>query len=609
MRICAIIKFPPIQGGVSRFNWRLVHALAQTGHQVTVVTNANEVESNYRLALSDEDKARLTAHYDSGGWVKLVTTTPMSVRYKHIPSSNPFVTKLAGLATDSIIDNDCDFIFASYFEPYCIAALLASEWTNTPFVVQHAGSDLSRLMNQPDLTRSYKEMLRRAQGILTHNPRPFLGIGISRENIYEPEKPDLPDWFSPTVQPLDMNKMISKLQYQGYPLPNTRPIDPSKLILGVYGKPGPFKGARELIESAGRLHKRGYQFQLVFVSGLSDVLQSAAKETGIEDTVWIFPYIAPWKIPHFIAACSAIAFLEHDFPIKFHTPSVASEVFAVGKCLITTQEIIDKQRTATSGQFVAGENVILVDPWGAEHLDEALCFMLSHQDQLETIGKSGHLVFKESKKQSDLWAQSYERIFKSILERSKNQNRIDVTKPVDLRDVLQWMPRTTANFSSEMLITIWDSFCDLRPDKDRYNDLLLAWYFSRYILDSQKCTPDDPVRWDELRIWQLLDNSNDMFFETTDQLAFRKDMPLDAFRPFKNRFLRMESIQDKRLLFIRSPNLIDSPVLEINPEIEKIIQYCTGTYTVQQLEMSICPVEGLRDKLLTLYQYGAVVFS
>ncbi|WP_241716200.1 hypothetical protein [Sulfoacidibacillus ferrooxidans] len=100
-----------------------------------------------------------------------------------------------------------------------------------------------------------------------------------------------------------------------------------------------------------------------------------------------------------------------------------------------------------------------------------------------------------------------------------------------------------------------------------------------------------------------------MYFETTDQFALRKDARLEAFKPVKNRFIRIESIQCKRLLFVRTPNLIDSPVLEISAEVEALLQNCTGEYTVKQLEASICPQARLKEKLLYLYEYSAIIFS
>ncbi len=47
MRICFIGKYPPIEGGVSSHAYWLAKALGKKGHEVHVVTNAQEVEKEY----------------------------------------------------------------------------------------------------------------------------------------------------------------------------------------------------------------------------------------------------------------------------------------------------------------------------------------------------------------------------------------------------------------------------------------------------------------------------------------------------------------------------------------------------------------------------------
>ena len=48
MKLCVIGKYPPIQGGVSRENFWQTYALAQAGYEVHIVTNAQEVENEFR---------------------------------------------------------------------------------------------------------------------------------------------------------------------------------------------------------------------------------------------------------------------------------------------------------------------------------------------------------------------------------------------------------------------------------------------------------------------------------------------------------------------------------------------------------------------------------
>ncbi|MBO0871403.1 MAG: glycosyltransferase, partial [Micromonosporaceae bacterium] len=139
MRICAVVKYPPIEGGVSALSYRLVMALAAAGHQVSVVTNADEVEDEYRIWMRPQDRARLEATFPNGGAVTLVATSPLGRKFaEHIPQSKPFVSKLASLATEEIRRIGADVVYSYYLEPYGVAAHLAAQWTGTAHVVQHA---------------------------------------------------------------------------------------------------------------------------------------------------------------------------------------------------------------------------------------------------------------------------------------------------------------------------------------------------------------------------------------------------------------------------------------------------------------------------------------
>ena len=77
----------------------------------------------------------------------------------YIPLNNPTVTRLATIAANIIRNERCGVIFSYYFEPYGLAAHLASYWTAIPYVLKHAGSDLNRLMALDELQTCYLEVL------------------------------------------------------------------------------------------------------------------------------------------------------------------------------------------------------------------------------------------------------------------------------------------------------------------------------------------------------------------------------------------------------------------------------------------------------------------
>src|ERR1700674_5650717 len=106
MNICFVCKYPPIEGGVSMHVYWTARGLAQRGHRVFVVTNANEVEPAFRLHLSKADR-ELGGEYakvfpESSGAVKVYSTEPPSAQLYYIPLNNPSVTRLATVATNVI---------------------------------------------------------------------------------------------------------------------------------------------------------------------------------------------------------------------------------------------------------------------------------------------------------------------------------------------------------------------------------------------------------------------------------------------------------------------------------------------------------------------------
>jgi len=162
----------------------MARELAQRGHQIFLVTNAAEVETEYRIYMDEDDRDWYEPRFaDSGGFVKVRNTQPLTDAMMHIPLSNPFVTKLSSVATQVIRQHGCEVIFAYYLQPYGMAAYLASQWTGVPYMVKHAGSDLGRLMKQPGLTTSYREILRAADSVSTGSDftESFLAMGEKKK--------------------------------------------------------------------------------------------------------------------------------------------------------------------------------------------------------------------------------------------------------------------------------------------------------------------------------------------------------------------------------------------------------------------------------------------
>lgn len=394
MRICFVGKYPPIEGGVSAQTYWAVRGLAERGHEVFVVTNAAEVEQDFRIKLEASDIALLAPSFPNGGAVRIFEPEQYGRRMSHIPMSNPFVSKLAGLAFRVVRGFDCEVVVGSYFEPYGLAASLAGAWAGTRVLLQHAGSDLDRLMRLPELAAAYQQALLAADGVIT---RPglatrFLGLGVRAEALLMGPPYGMPALFTPDASPLCADD-IQRLAFA--PPAASRPdraFDPRLPTIGMYGKPGQTKGTYDLIGALGTLRTAGLDFNLLLLNGSwqQGQVSAAIAKSGLTDRTWQLPFLPHWRVPSFIRTCTAVCFLERDFPIAIHGPVVAREVLSCGTCLVLSGEIHRKQRNAE--QLVDGENIILVpDPKDREVLAKRLRGVIEQPANAAEIGARGRL--------------------------------------------------------------------------------------------------------------------------------------------------------------------------------------------------------------------------
>ncbi len=401
MNLCIIGKYPPIVGGVSRNTYWLANGLAESGAEVHVVTNAQEVESEYRSwsrRFSGDDPSRFSATAQARLFVH--TTDGSPVRY--IPWANPYVTKLASVACRVVREHACDFILGYYLEPYGLAAYLAAQWTGIPYGLRHAGSDIGRLMLSTDLRTSYREVIVAADFLIANQTsyRGFLRLGVDAERVYLLPRLFPPDTiFHPAAAPMDIAAISAELgalptpiHAKVYQRQCERPYNPTLPVIGVYGKAGETKGTYDLVHALGQLKGRGHRFNfLAMCQGPNDRfarLVDLVVEYGIEQDTWFLPFVPHWEVPSFIRACDAVCCLERGFPIRSHTPEVPNEVVACATCLIVSPEVASKQ--AYAAQLAHGYNAFIVDPRHETSLVGALETVVTNPLGARKIGSRGH---------------------------------------------------------------------------------------------------------------------------------------------------------------------------------------------------------------------------
>lgn len=416
MRICAVMKYPPIQGGVSARAYWVARSLASRGHQVSVITNAAEVEDEYRIWMSEEDEERLEASFPNGGQVKLVQTGAFGKSLSHIPWSNPFVTKLAALATAEIRATHADILFSWYFEPYSLSGSLSANWTGVPHIVQHAGSDRTRLMSHPELWLAYREMLRHATKVITGG-QAFWGLGLDSDQLTHIGVRFLPSEWSANTRSLDVNALTERLAALGHPaITNTRPFPEDAAVVGIYGKVGETKGTFELISALAEVRRRGIRFALLTLAGGREwpAFRKSVVDARLDDITWTLPFLPHWRVPEFLRACTVVCFLERRFPVSIHSPGIPQEILAAGVCGVLSGEIAGKQRFKK--QLRNGENIFLVEnPSDIPALTQTLDHALSDPQRSRSIGHAGAQLIRVEHEEA--LAQAYEQIFAETIDR------------------------------------------------------------------------------------------------------------------------------------------------------------------------------------------------
>jgi glycosyltransferase involved in cell wall biosynthesis len=435
LRLCLIGKYFPIQGGVSKDNQWLAYALARAGFHLHIVTNAEEVEPQYRCqpwspfpALPEDCAGSITVHF-----------TSKAERRHYIPYANPFVTKLAGLATEVIQTYQCDLIYSYYLEPYAMAAYLAAQWTGVPYGIRHAGSDVGSLFQSPELQPAYRQMILAADYIVATPAtyRSFLHLGVLQERLAFPAGPCLPPGvFTPTGKKLDVNAYLCWLHehleldayYSPYRQFAQKPFHQDIPTIGIYGKVGEVKGSFDLLQALGRLRQEGVPFQLLALTqGSPSVLGAfcaALTAQGLDETTWLLPFLPHWEIPSFLRVCTAICFLERDFPIPIHTPLIPLEVFSCGTCLILSHEVAEKQTYRDHLQH--GSNVFLADPHAHEELATMLRTIIRDPSASQQIGWQGYEDIGRAHEPlattGQGWQLLFERIYGEIQQRRKDMS-------------------------------------------------------------------------------------------------------------------------------------------------------------------------------------------
>ncbi len=372
MRICIISKYPPIEGGVSTRVYWLVKALGERGHEVHIVTNAQEVENEYkeRVGSNEQEYIPKNVHLHS---------TRSDNNLWHIPFSKAYAERIANLAIEIIEKYNIQLIDSYYILPYGIAAYIAKNITGRPQILRHAGSDMGKLFGSSSYNTLFKTIFERVDKIITIPPlkKMFLSLAIPESKIAFDEKVSVDTKaFNPEVSLFPLSDYIEKKIREC-------PIITYIGKINYYWKS---KGLSELIEAVKDIED---DFLLLFVAngkGLPE-FRSLVREKNLEKRSIFLEFVPPWKIPSVIKLSTCVVVPEREFPIQYHTPILPREVMAVGKCLILSKELYNK---GCYGNLTNGKNILLIDPKNTRQFRTIIEDIIRHPDTASRIGQNAY---------------------------------------------------------------------------------------------------------------------------------------------------------------------------------------------------------------------------
>jgi len=398
MKICFIGKYPPIEGGESSKLYWLARGLGDKGHIIHVVTNALEVENEYREKICEN--IDLDSYQPNNVYIH--NTNPF-LDLQFIPFNNPYIAKLANLSIEVIRNYNLQIIDSWYILPYCISGYIAKIFTHKPQILRHAGSDLNRLFFNRDLNTIFTEIIKAADIVVTYTSRlkQFIELGVSESNIFMNKKVSVnPEFFNPNVKPIDLSKF--------------KKFNPRYPVITYIGKFGYTKGIIELLFVLSQIKQN---FNLLLVTGGKNlnILKKIINEYKLSPKTIIIGFVPPWKIPSIIKASTCVVHAENEFPISSHSPILPYEVMAVGSCLVLSEELYKKRK---SEKIKNKENIIVVNPKNTENFKNIIQSIIENPNIAEKIGKAANKISLQIEDFENYITQT-EYLYESALKRQK----------------------------------------------------------------------------------------------------------------------------------------------------------------------------------------------
>ena len=334
--------------------------------------------------------------------VELFSTSPEF--RSSIPFSRYYESRITSIALDIIKKYNIDAVYSHYLLPYGVSALLVKKLTNKPWLLQHAGSDITRLFSFSQLKSVFVECFSSADRII--------GYSNTMEKMIEHN--------------LDTSKLVHAVRSINLNefSPNAKPFDFSKYGIGeettvftYFGKISGLKKTYEFVNAASEIKNENFRIVFVTEAGNSaEELKEHAKKLSVLDKLVFMPFIPPWQVPGIMKSSSCIVCPESEetpyLPKGTHGPQIAREAMAVGKPVIIGRGVKEKGMYKHTTEK---QNILVVDPVNKEDFSDTLNFIMHNKEKAEEIGRNARKFSEQNEKFED-YISSFENVLNLLLQ-------------------------------------------------------------------------------------------------------------------------------------------------------------------------------------------------
>jgi len=373
-KICLISKYPPIEGFVSSYAYWLARGLGRRGIEVHVITNAEEVDDNYKAKIDKQDDERAPRNVT-------LHDTCFTPEQGHIPPSDLYVEKMASLGIEAVKDNNLDLIDSRYLVPYGVSAFLCKIATNKPLVVRHAGSDLERLLHSEYLNALCVEVLRRADKVVSTPVFVALlnSLGVTNDKIAVLQETVDPTVFSPRARPFELSRYVPGKLHENVP------------VVTYVGKTFRNKGLFQLIKALHGLRKMKFTLLILSQAGQAGTLKRLIREARLEERTIVLGFVPPWKMPSIYKISTCVVTAEFGSPIH-HVPIVPREAIAVQRCVVLSKDV---HRLGVYPLLADEISMLEVDPTRLGDFTRKIKKVITDPDYAEGLGKNAWQRFRK----------------------------------------------------------------------------------------------------------------------------------------------------------------------------------------------------------------------